>query len=64
MSYIGHPLLGDDLYNSSTDLIKRQALHSYKTRFTHPIKHTKVEYIAKIPADLKPFININTYLKN
>ena len=43
MSYIHHPLLGDDLYGGNTDYIKRQALHSYKVSFIHPItKHSVV----------------------
>ena len=28
-AYIGHPLLGDDLYGHKSNLIDRQALHSY-----------------------------------
>ena len=32
-SYIGHPILGDDLYGNKSSLIYRQALHSYKISF-------------------------------
>ncbi len=52
MAHIGHPLLGDDLYGGNTDFIKRQALHSYKISFFHPITNKEVTYIAGIPNDL------------
>ncbi len=32
----GYPILGDDLYGSSSYLIDRQALHALKLRFLHP----------------------------
>ena len=52
MAHIGHPLLGDDLYGGNTDFIKRQALHSYKISFVHPIANKEVTYIASISEDL------------
>ena len=36
-SHIGHPILGDTLYGSPSKLINRQALHSYKLTFIHPV---------------------------
>lgn len=36
-SHIGHPILGDTLYGSPSELINRQALHSYKLTFIHPV---------------------------
>ena len=56
MAYIGHPLLGDDLYGGDTSFIQRQALHSYKVSFIHPITKENVNYTAKIPQDLQIFI--------
>lgn len=52
MAYIGHPLLGDDLYGGNTSLIKRQALHSYKISFVHPITKQKFSFEAMIPNDI------------
>ena len=52
MSAIGYPLLGDDLYGGSKTLIQRQALHSHKVKFFHPITHDEVTYKADLPADL------------
>ena len=55
MSYINHPLLGDDLYNGNTNLIKRQALHSYKLSFIHPITKKHMNYEAPLPDDFNIF---------
>lgn len=55
MAYIGHPLLGDDLYGGNTSLISRQALHSSKISFIHPITKQKVSYEALLPDDLLIF---------
>lgn len=52
MSYIGHPLLGDDLYGGNMELIARQALHSYKICFVHPLTNKTVTYEAPMPNDL------------
>ncbi len=55
---IGHPILGDGLYSDrETDLIHRQALHSYKTCFVHPITKEKLEIVANLPSDMKEIIN-------
>lgn len=52
MASIGHPLLGDSLYNPHTDdRIKRQALHSYRLSFPHPITGEQLTFTAPIPAD-------------
>ena len=55
MSYINHPLLGDDLYGGNKNLISRQALHSYKISFIHPITKQNVHYEATLPNDLLLF---------
>lgn len=55
MSYIGHPLLGDDLYGGNTTLISRQALHSSKISFIHPITKKVVNYEVPVPNDLLIF---------
>lgn len=60
---IGHPILGDGLYSDiKTELITRQALHSYKTGFIHPITRKRVEVIAKIPDDMERIIGEETNL--
>ena len=53
MSAIGHPLLGDSLYGIESPLINRQALHSYKIAFIHPVTHKNIEFICDLPDDMK-----------
>ena len=55
MAYIGHPLLGDNLYNPNENLclINRQALHSYKMEFVHPISNKLILLEAKLPTDMQ-----------
>ena len=50
-SYIGHPLLGDTLYGNSSNLIARQALHSYKINFIHPVAKHALSFEAPVPGD-------------
>ncbi len=58
MKHIGHPLPGDFLYNPDYEVIQRQALHSYKLSFAHPITKEWLEFTAKLPDDMKKIINI------
>ena len=54
-SYINHPVLGDTLYGNPSDLIARQALHSYKISFIHPITKENITITAPLPSDMKIF---------
>ena len=56
-SHIGHPILGDTLYGSPSKLINRQALHSYKLTFIHPVTKKVVSLEAPLPNDIKNIIN-------
>lgn len=56
-SYIGHPILGDTLYGSPSELINRQALHSYKLTFIHPVTKKVLSLEAPLPNDIKNIIN-------
>ncbi len=51
-AYIGHPLLGDTLYGSESNLINRQALHSYMMSFINPINSNYIQIICNIPSDI------------
>lgn len=55
MSAINHPLLGDTLYGTPSKLINRQALHSYKISFVHPITNKILELISNLPDDMNFF---------
>lgn len=50
--HIGHPLIGDHLYNPDFEYMQRQALHSHKITFLHPITKKEMEFIAAIPGDM------------
>ena len=53
MSAINHGLLGDTMYGITTNLIKRQALHSNKVSFIHPISKEKICFECSLPYDIK-----------
>lgn len=56
-SHIGHPILGDTLYGSPSELINRQALHSYKLTFIHPVTKKELILESSLPNDIKNIIN-------
>ena len=51
--YIGHPLIGDHLYNPDFEYMNRQALHSHKIEFTHPISGSPMSFVADLPTDMQ-----------
>lgn len=56
MSHLGFPLLGDSLYGGDLSLINRQALHSYKLTFHHPITNEELCFVAQLPDDMANII--------
>ncbi len=52
LSHLGHPLLGDDLYGGSRDLMDRQALHAEHLQFSHPITGKPIDLRAELPEDM------------
>ena len=62
LSSIGNGIIGDSLYWKNSDLINRQALHSYKVSFVHPITFDKFELIAPLYDDMKKIIKDNFYV--
>lgn len=53
MSWLGHPLVGDDLYGGSRDLINRQALHCKALSFDHPISGEQHSFKSDLAADMQ-----------
>ena len=53
MKYLGHPLIGDFLYNPDVTWIKRQALHAASLEFVHPITQKVMQLEAPLPEDLQ-----------
>ena len=52
MKYLGHPLIGDYLYNPDMEYIQRQALHAHRLSFTHPITGQRMEFVSPLPLDM------------
>lgn len=57
-AHIGHPILGDSLYGKASELISRQALHSNKISFIHPITHNEITIETNIPDDIDKIIKV------
>ncbi len=55
-SHIGHAIIGDSLYGSTSSLINRQALHACKINFIHPITKKALSIEAPIPSDINAII--------
>ncbi len=57
MAAIGHPLLGDFLYNTENDMMDRQALHGIECVFEHPVTGEEMVCNAPIPQDMQQLID-------
>ena len=53
MKYLSFPLIGDYLYNPDMEYMTRQALHSYRLCFTHPITGQSMDFTAPLPEDMQ-----------
>ena len=56
MQAIRHPILSDTLYGKYSNLINRQALHSYKIQCIHPVTGKKLNLVSDLPRDMKQLI--------
>ncbi len=56
MSYINHPLAGDDMYGGSLEFIQRQALHCQTITFIHPVTHKEITVTTPLPKDMKSIL--------
>lgn len=52
LAYIGHPLLGDDLYGGDCSEINRHALHCGYMKLIHPITRKEMEFECELPEDM------------
>lgn len=57
MRHLGHPLVGDDLYGGSRELIARQALHARKLKFAHPRTKEILLLEEPLPDDMRRLEN-------
>ncbi|MDY3918629.1 MAG: RluA family pseudouridine synthase [Candidatus Limivivens sp.] len=53
MKYLGHPLPGDFLYHPDYSHINRQALHSHRLTFSHPITGEALSFCSPMPRDME-----------
>lgn len=60
-SYIGHPLVGDTLYDGEIEMpLQRQGLHCRKIEFYHPFKKEQMKFEVDLPIDMQRFLeNVN-----
>lgn len=49
LSYIGHPILGDDVYGKPYKGLDGQCLHAGKIGFVHPVTEKYMEFTAPLP---------------
>ena len=53
MKSLNHPILGDETYGNSSELAKRQMLHSYYLKFLHPITGIETVILGPLKDDFK-----------
>lgn len=53
LKHLGFPLVGDYLYNPDMEYISRQALHSFRLSFPHPITGEAMDFTAPLPEDMR-----------
>lgn len=56
MNAIGRPLPGDFLYHNDRSEIGRQALHSWRLEFTHPITGEELKFEQPLPEDMRKLL--------
>ena len=65
LAAIGFPVVGDSVYGSNSDFIKRQFLHAFKLGFRMPSSGEYREFISELPSDLtKALADIEEKTKN
>lgn len=57
MSHLDHPLVGDDLYGGSKELLDRQALHCVQYAFVHPFTGERIVVDAPLPEDMQQIVD-------
>ena len=65
LSYIGHPIIGDEIYGSSKSKkmaeelgIERQFLHAKKLEFSHPVTGKQIVLEDRLPRDLQKYLKV------
>ena len=58
MKAVGHPLIGDFLYNPDNADMGRQALHAGNLSFVHPVSGKALIFSASFPEDMQKMIDM------
>ncbi|GAF35796.1 RluA family pseudouridine synthase [Lentilactobacillus farraginis] len=58
MKAVGHPLVGDWLYNPKDESFPRQALHCWQLRFFNPFCGRFINCTAPLPSDMKTYLAV------
>ena len=53
LAWMGHPVIGDQMYGQPSKVIARQALHAWRLQFVHPRTHQPMELRAPLPWDMR-----------
>lgn len=56
MQWLGHPLVGDDLYGANADTFSRQALHCSGASFLHPMTKERMHFTSPLPEDMQYYV--------
>jgi len=57
LAAIGHPVVGDKVYGTASEVVSRQFLHAHRLRFRLPATGQTVEFRSELPEDLKQALN-------
>jgi 23S rRNA-/tRNA-specific pseudouridylate synthase len=58
LAYMGHPLLGDELYGMTVPWIGRQALHARSLMLSHPLDQRQLHFVAPLHADFEAALSV------
>jgi 23S rRNA pseudouridine1911/1915/1917 synthase len=53
LSWLGHPLVGDELYGGRRGFLNRQALHCSSLSFFHPFLQKTLSFEEPLPEDMR-----------
>ncbi len=57
MAYLGHPLVGDELYGGSREFYDRHALHCVYLEMNHPITNKRITFLSEVLETMKKILN-------
>ena len=52
LAHLGRPIVGDEVYGRSSEVIGRQALHAHRLAIPHPHDNHAITFVAQVPTDM------------